>query len=113
MILRAIWRGSDINLALHLYQRSYSDIENHRKYVLIPSCWVEDVYLGRMKYLLTDIVYDGFGSIKGGNPRWSLALQPSAANYLRETMSAKLLKVDLQGRRTQRAKCLSQSTFRC
>lgn len=87
MILPAIWRGSDINLALHLYQHSYSDIENRHKYVLILSCWVEGVYLGRMKYLTT-IVYDGFGSIKEGNPRWLLELQPSIANYLRETMSA-------------------------
>lgn len=57
--------------------------------------------MGRMKYLLTAIVYDGFGSIKGGNPCWLLELQPSVANDLRETMSASLLKVDLQGRRTQ------------
>lgn len=107
MILRAIWRGLDINLALHLYQHSYSDIENCHKYVLIPSCRVEDVYLGHMKYLLMASVYDGFGSIKGGNPGELLELQPSVANYFRETMSASLLKVDLQGRRTQRAKCLS------
>lgn len=79
MILRAIWRGSDINLAPHLHQHSYSDTESRHKHVLIPSCWVEHVYLGRKKYLTT-IVDDGFGSIKGGNPRWSLELQPSAAD---------------------------------
>lgn len=54
--------------------------------------------MGCMKYPTT-IVYNVFGSIKGGNPHWLLELQPGVANDLRET-SASLLKVDLQGRRT-------------